>query len=75
MAYRSKDWKMNFSDKFLMQVQWRFQFRFESQTKNRRDIIQQNMKQLQSLINHGKSVMEWGSRLGTTKRNMHIRFE
>ena len=32
MSYGSKGWEMNFNNKFMMQVQWRLQFRFESQS-------------------------------------------
>jgi len=32
MSYGSKGWVMNFDEKFLMQVQWRLQFRYESQS-------------------------------------------
>jgi len=32
MSYGSKGWVMNFDEKFLMRVQWRLQFRYESQS-------------------------------------------
>ena len=33
MSYGSKGWVMEFDKKFMMRVQWRLQFRFESQSK------------------------------------------
>ncbi len=33
MSYGSKGWVMEFNKKFMMRVQWRLQFRFESQSK------------------------------------------
>ena len=34
MSYGNKGWEMNFDKKFLMQVQWRFQFRYQANAED-----------------------------------------